>query len=75
MIFFFPILSRPESREPEPTNTTTFLLDRLIVDLQMHHWRRAIPQNFPVASVLLVTGAYLVSALVCPPQLVPWNDR
>ncbi len=45
-------------------------LHSFIVDFHVHHGGRAVPQDFPVAAVLLVTGSYLVSSLVRPPQLL-----
>lgn len=46
-------------------------LHSFIVDFHVHHGRCAVPQDFPVAAILLVAGSYLVGSLVSPPQLVP----
>lgn len=46
-------------------------LHSFIVDFHVHHRGSAVPQDFPVAAILLVTGSYLVGSLVCPPQFVP----
>lgn len=45
-------------------------LHRLIVDFHVHHGRRAVAQDFPVAAVLLVADSDLVGSLIGPPQLV-----
>lgn len=52
------------------TGRCTFL-HSFIVDLHVHHGGRAVPQDLPVAAILLVAGPYLVGSLVSPPQLVP----
>lgn len=46
-------------------------LHSFIVDFHVHHRGSAVPQDFPVAAILLVTGSYLVGDVVSPPQFVP----
>lgn len=63
-----------EKKAAHGSQSCTFL-HSLIVDFHVHHGRCAVPQDFPVSTVLLVTGSYLVRSLVRPPQLVSYGTQ
>lgn len=79
-IFFAEQFHKAKKTENPPeklacsTKLCTFL-HSFIINFHVHHGRSAVPQDFPVSTVLLVTGSYLVSSLVRPPQLVSYRTQ
>lgn len=67
-------LKKPPEKLACSTKLCTFL-HSFIINFHVHHGRSAVPQDFPVSTVLLVTGSYLVSSLVRPPQLVSYRTQ